>query len=133
MGQSQLLLIVLGVIVAGTAVIVGMNLFHASAVDSNRNGLNNDLLSIANMSQGYFRKPSAQGGGNRSFTGFILPDRLKENENGTYSTIYLRSDQALFQGVGKETAEAGAGCTQGQNITHRILVYPDSVRIEQVY
>ncbi len=133
MGQSQLLLIVLGVIVVGTAIIVGMNLFHTSAVDANRNGLNNDLLSIAAMSQAHYKKPSAQGGGDKNFAGFILPNQMKENENGSYTIVYLRTDQALFQGVGKETAEIGAGCDAGQFITHRILVFPDSVQIQQVY
>ena len=133
MGQSQLLLIVLGVIIAGAAIIVGMNLFHANAVESNRNGLNSDLIVIANMAQSHYKKTSVQGGGEKSFTGFVLPDRLKENENGTYSVVSLRNNQALFQGIGKEYTELGAGCGVGVYITHRILVFPDSVQIEQVY
>lgn len=133
MGQSQLLLIVLGVIIAGTAVIVGMNLFHASAVQSNRDGLDSDLLRLANQAQTYYKKTEVLGGGNRSFIGFDIPSRLASNENGTYTTIYARADQALLQGVGKETADLGFGCEGGAYITHRILVYPDSVRVQRVY
>lgn len=133
MGQSQLLLIALGVIIVGAAVIVGMNLFHANAVEANRNGLTNDLLTIANLSQAYYKKPSNLGGGKNSFEGFDIPARYRQNENGTYSTLYARSDQALFQGVGKETTELGLGCGVGVYITHRILVYPDSVRVQIIY
>ncbi len=133
MGQSQLLLIALGVIVVGTAVIVGMNLFHANAVEANRNALNNDLLSIANLSQSYYQKSADLGGGGKSFEGFQIPDRFKTNLNGTFSALYTRKDQALFQGVGRETSDFGLGCGEGVYITHRILVYPDSVRIQQVY
>jgi hypothetical protein len=133
MGQTQLLLIALGVIIVGAAVIIGMNLFHVNAVEANRNGITNDLLTIANLSQAYYKKPSKLGGGKNSFEGFEIPARYKQNENGTFSTLYTRSDQALFEGVGKESAEMGAGCAEGQNITHRILVFPDSIRVQIVY
>ena len=134
MGQSQLLLIVLGVIIVGSAVIMGMNLFQANAIESNRNALNSDLLNIATMSQAYYKKNSVLGGGNKNFSGFKIPKLLQENENGTYSTIYLRTNEALFQGVGTETTELNLGCSQaGVYVTQRIYVYPDSIQIEQVY
>lgn len=134
MGQSQLLLIVLGVIIAGAAVIIGMNIYHANAVESNRNAISSDLLNIATMSQAYYRKTSSLGGGSQSFVSFEIPDRLTKNENGEYSIVYLRSDRAMFQGVGVEPVDGGVGCSQaGQYVTHRILVLPDSVQIEQVY
>ncbi|WKZ70241.1 MAG: hypothetical protein QY331_03090 [Melioribacteraceae bacterium] len=134
MGQQQLLLITLGVIIVGSALIVGMNLFHTNAIESNRNGVTNDLLHIATMSQIYFRKTSELGGGNKSFVGFQIPNQLLNNENGEYSVVYLRSDRALFQGIGVEPLESGVGCTQGGDyVTHRILVFPDSVQVEIVY
>ncbi len=134
MGQQQLLLIALGVIIVGSALIVGMNLFHTNAVESNRNGITNDLLHIATMSQTYYRKTSELGGGNQSFVGFQIPNQMKENENGSYSVVYLRTDRALFQGVGVEPLESGVGCSQGRYyVTHRILVFPDSVQVEVVY
>lgn len=134
MGQQQLLLITLGVIIVGSALIVGMNLFHANAVESNRNGVTNDLLHIATMSQTYYRKTSELGGGNQSFVGFQIPNQMLENENGTYSIVYLRSDRAMFQGVGVEPLETGTGCSEGgDHVTHRILVLPDSVQVEVVY
>lgn len=134
MGQTQLLLITLGVIIAGTAVIVGMNLFHANAVEANRNGLTNDLLSLSTMAQAHYKKTSQLGGGNKSFIGFTIPKGMQSNENGDYSIISLSETQALLQGVGKEPVEGGVGCAEGgQFITHRMLVFKDSVRVQIVY
>jgi len=46
MGQQQLLLIVLGVIIVGIAVVVGINLFNANATNANRDGVISDLNKI---------------------------------------------------------------------------------------
>ncbi|MBI2417017.1 MAG: hypothetical protein HYV28_03805, partial [Ignavibacteriales bacterium] len=58
MGQQQLLLIVLGVIIVGIAIVVGINLFRASAIDANRNGVISDLNNLAAMAQQYYKKPT---------------------------------------------------------------------------
>jgi len=47
MGQQQLLLIVLSVIIVGIAVVVGINMFSASAASSNLEAVSNDLLNLA--------------------------------------------------------------------------------------
>ena len=70
MGQQQLLLIVLGVIIVGIAVVVGINVFTASSVEANRNALIGDATNLASMAQQYYRKPTALGGGNQTFTGW---------------------------------------------------------------
>ena len=44
MGQQQLLLIVLGIIIVGLSVIVGINVFTANAVNAKRDNVTNDLL-----------------------------------------------------------------------------------------
>ena len=49
MGQQQLLLIVLGVIVVGIAVVVGINLFNANATAANRDGVISDLNNLSAM------------------------------------------------------------------------------------
>ena len=43
MGQQQLLLIILGVIVVGIAVAVGITMFSDSAISANRDAVTNDL------------------------------------------------------------------------------------------
>ena len=83
MGQQQLLLIVLGVIIVGIAVVVGINLFNANAETSTQDSLVSQGTNIGAMAQQYYKKPTSMGGGNNSFMGFNtkiwpnLPANLK--------------------------------------------------------
>jgi Tfp pilus assembly protein PilE len=81
MGQQQLLLIVLGVIIVGIAVVVGINVFTASAASSNRDAITADLTNLAAIAQQYYRKPTALGGGGNSFLGFVIPAALTTTAN----------------------------------------------------
>ena len=62
MGQQQLLLIVLGVIIVGIAVVVGINLFSSSAKQANEDSVLQECLGIISSSQQWVRKPAALGG-----------------------------------------------------------------------
>jgi hypothetical protein len=68
MGQQQLLLIVLGVIVVGIAVVVGINLFNANAESSTQDSIVSQGTNIGAMAQQYYKKPVSMGGGGNSFT-----------------------------------------------------------------
>jgi len=81
MGQQQLLLIVLGVIIVGIAVVVGINVFTASSLEANKSALVADLQTIGSMAQQYYRKPAAMGGGGNTFTGWVVPQQLKQTAN----------------------------------------------------
>lgn len=123
MGQQQLILIVLGVIIVGTAVAVGINYFHNKAVQFNRDAVIKDLHTLASDGQAYFKKPHEQGGGNNSFIGYKLPPKLKSNDNGYYSLITARPDRLILQGTGVETREQELSCTFGGiKVTYRIIV-----------
>ena len=108
MGQQQLLLIVLGVIIVGIAVVVGINVFTASSVNANRDAVIADLTTLASMAQQYYRKPIAMGGGGQSFdasTGsggaaWTIPVQLTSTANGNYS---LTSGTQSITLVGKGT------------------------------
>ena len=63
MGQQQLLLIILGVIVVGIAVAVGITMFSDSSINANRDALASDLVNMASRAQQYYRRPTALGGG----------------------------------------------------------------------
>ncbi len=69
MGQQQLLLIVLGVIIVGIAIVVGINLFNANAEESAKDTLVSEGTNLGAMAQQYYKKPTALGGGGNSFTG----------------------------------------------------------------
>ncbi|MEK7671229.1 MAG: hypothetical protein AAB344_03305, partial [Bacteroidota bacterium] len=94
MGQQQLLLIILGVIVVGIAVAVGITMFTDSAISANRDAVTNDLVNLASRAQQFYRRPSALAGGGNSFVGLTAdgPGLAKltsksTNANGTYSVI----------------------------------------------
>ena len=85
MGQQQLLLIVLGTIIVGVAIVVGINVFSAQSEESTKDAIVNDCTTLGAMAQQYFRKPTAMGGGSTSFAGWAIPDALDTTANGTYA------------------------------------------------
>jgi len=86
MGQQQLLLIVLGVIIVGIAVVVGINLFNANAEESAIDTTVSEATNIAAMGLQFYKKPIALGGGGNDFTGFeaIVPVTLTTTDYCTH-------------------------------------------------
>jgi hypothetical protein len=94
MGQQQLLLIVLGVIVVGIAVVAGINLFNASHDESIKDELVSQCMSIGANAQQFFIKPTSMGGGNNTFNtggtgnnGYVIPTSMNSTTNGTYAGV----------------------------------------------
>jgi len=63
MGQQQLLLLVLGIVIVGLAVVVGIQAFSENQKQANADQMVNDAIRIASDSQAWKLKPSAFGGG----------------------------------------------------------------------
>ena len=121
MGQQQLLLIILGVIVVGIAVAVGITMFKDNAVSANRDAVTNDLVNLAARAQQYFRRPVALGGGQGDFSGLTADatglKRLTSmqggvNANGTYKILTAGTSgpggKVILQGLGNETGNDGS-------------------------
>jgi len=124
MGQQQLLLIVLGVIVVGIAVVVGINLFNANAVSANRDGVVSDLNNLGAMAQQFYKKPISMGGGGNTFTGWALPLELDSTANGSYTAGFaVVPQQVTIQGYGTENAP------DGNKIQHTATVTPTSISV----
>ncbi|MCS7229484.1 MAG: hypothetical protein RMJ81_07800 [Candidatus Kryptonium sp.] len=103
MGQQQLLLIVLGVIIVGIAIAVGISMFKSSAVDANRSAIAGDLANLAAKAQRYYRTPVELGGGGNSFANFALSPLDTGNANGSYRVEILTGDQKIvIHALGKE-------------------------------
>jgi Tfp pilus assembly protein PilE len=110
MGQQQLLLIILGVIVVGIAVAVGITMFADSAVTANRDAVTNDLVNLASRAQQYYRRPTALGGGGNSFTGLTANaaglaklTSKASNANGRYAiSIAGNASSVTLSGIGYE-------------------------------
>ena len=62
MGQQQLLLLVLGIVIVGLAVVVGINAFGENDKKSNADAMVTDALRIASDCQAWDLKPGQFGG-----------------------------------------------------------------------
>lgn len=122
MGQQQLLLIVLGVIVVGIAVVVGINLFNANAVSSNRDGVVSDLNNLGAMAQQYYKKPTSMGGGGNAFTSWAIPSELDTTANGSY-TATVNAQSVTIVGTGNENNDAGL------KLQHTATITPTSISV----
>jgi hypothetical protein len=85
MGQQQLLLVVLGVIVVGLAIAVGITMFGASSTESNKDGVTSSLVNIASDAHQYKLRPKILGGGRPSYEGYSIPVKFQSDDNGTYT------------------------------------------------
>ncbi len=106
MGQQQLLLIVLGVIIVGIAIVVGFNSFQSSATSTNRDAVIKDLLTLCAKGQEYYKKPASLVGGNNSYTGFTMPIGTSTTANGTASTT-VTAQTLVFVETGLEIGNDG--------------------------
>jgi Tfp pilus assembly protein PilE len=135
MGQQQLLLIVLSVIIVGIAVVVGINMFNDQAASSNLDAVTADLVNLASRAQQHFRRPTAMGGGGGSFAlltnnaaGLAYLTTQPTNDNGTYSISTAgNATSVTLQGVGVEDGDG-----DGVNCTARIQVWADSVALSVI-
>jgi hypothetical protein len=62
MGQQQLLLLVLGIMVVAIAIVVGIFAFQTNLKKANADALVSDAVRIANLAQAWKLKPAALGG-----------------------------------------------------------------------
>jgi hypothetical protein len=111
MGQQQLLLIILGLIIVGVAVVVGIGLFQDNAVDHNRALVIADLKVLGSKAQHYYSRPATMGGGSHSFVGLTEDERgvgmlagvsYTDNANGKYTIKTAgTSTEVVLHGIGK--------------------------------
>jgi hypothetical protein len=101
MGQQQLLLIVLGVIIVGIAVLLGIVLFQQNAIEQKRDLLINEGLTVANNAREYFHKPKPFGGGGFSFDGWTIPSQMETSANGEF-TATVGTENVEIIGTGNE-------------------------------
>ena len=132
MGQQQLLLIILGVIVVGIAVAVGITMFTDNAVSANRDAVTNDLVNLASRAQQYYRRPAGLGGGQGAFDnskgglGLTVIAQLTSkpsNSNGDYTLGTVTPTSVILHGVGKEKG------TNGALIAVDMTVFADSTSV----
>lgn len=99
MGQSQLLIIAISVLIIGIAILAGSGFFSDEEVDANKKAIINDVNHIAMNAGRYYRRIAALGGGSYSYMGYVLPSGYRSNLNGTYSTNPISKNVLQITGV----------------------------------
>lgn len=105
MGQQQLLLIVLGVIIVGVAIVAGIAMFNAGAEESAKDELVSQCVVIGANAQQFYRKPLQMGGGGNTFNtggiggaGFTIPTKMLVTANGSYVAV-AAAQQVVITGT----------------------------------
>jgi hypothetical protein len=101
MGQQQLLLVILGLLIVGIAIASALGLFASEEVEQNKEAVRHDILNIAIYAKRYYLRPVTMGGGSRSFVGFTIPTKLLSTANGTYSIGPTSKTAVTLIGVSK--------------------------------
>jgi hypothetical protein len=99
MGQQQLLLIILGVIIVGIAIAVGISMFSSGTVQANKDAIINDLNNLAANGYQYRIRPTTMGGGGGQYTGYTIPTKLQTNENASYAVGSVSATSMTFTGT----------------------------------
>lgn len=123
MGQQQLLLIVLGVIVVGISIIAGITIFREYALSTKRDALFNEANHIAAMAMSYYRTPSVMGGGSNSFVGFDIPTNMQVTPSGSF-VAEVFNDRIIITATGNEVV------TGSDTIKVQLTVLPNGVTSE---
>ena len=106
MGQQQLLLIILAVLIIGIAMAIGVNLFTAQSVESNRGAMINDINNLNAHAYQFYIRPVSMGGGGGDMTKYLaIPPKMATNDNGTYAITTTTTKTIKFTG----TSAAGNG------------------------
>ena len=124
MGQQQLLLIVLGVIVVGVAIVVGINLFNANSISATKDGVVSEMTNLGALAQQYYKKPVQMGGGGDTFnggTGWAVPTKLATTSNATYTAV-VAAQLVTITGISNQNGNSGSAIVGTGTVT------PDSIK-----
>lgn len=98
MGQQQLLLIVLAIIIVGISITIANQLFDVSEENTNKDSISYELINLGSIAQKYFNKPVEMGGGNKSFAGWEIPSELDSTMSGYYYISNTGDKQIIIEG-----------------------------------
>ena len=121
MGQQQLLMMVLAIIIVGIAIAISVQLFRSNAIESKRDLLIEETTSLATMAIQYYKKPQAMGGGGRSFMGWEIPSQMVQTFNGNFMRAVVSATEVIITGTGSEAV------TDTDSIKVETTVRPDGI------
>ncbi len=119
MGQQQLLLLVLGIVIVGLAVVVGIQAFGENQKKANSDALVNDAIRIASDAQAWKLKPKAFGGGAElvgaaNFSGLTLM-QIGYGVAGTTAEPYVNLNGSFVIDAGEDGLEITGTNTASEN------------------
>lgn len=117
MGQQQLLIIVLTVIIVGVAIALAVTYFKSHQQEVEIDEVINEMNHIAATAQEWYRKPAEFGGGSGSFSEFTLQSisQPDSTELARYKVTSATTSTLSLQAEGRS------------NFTISVVVYPDSI------
>ena len=133
MGQQQLLLLVLGIVIVGLAVVVGIQAFGENQKKANADAMVNDGVRIASDIQAWALKPAAFGGGGNNdaatkFAGVDFDAIGYDHDTETYSN--LNADYTLTEEAsGASVLISGTSDSPANTVEVRVCgTSPDDIR-----
>jgi len=112
MGQQQLLLIILGVIIVGIAIAVGISQFGAHSTQANKDGVTSSLVNISANGYQYKIRPTTMGGGGGSYANYTIPTKMQSDDNGTYAIQTAGTATTIvFRGTSTMNSSYTSDCT----------------------
>lgn len=120
MGQQQLLLIVLVIILVGTAIVVGLQVFEESNRSTAIDNLSKDLIHLSTLAMSYYKTPEEMGGGGRSFiTGganeWDVPAMLDSLDDRIYTITSISNNSLEIMGQ-SDNENTGLNETEGVQV-----------------
>ena len=128
MGQHQLLLIVLGIVIVGLSVFVGITVAGTSAEQANRDALMSDLMQLSAQARTYYHRPAMLLGGGNSFANFKIADAVKQSDHGLIEHINEghNPNHIHFQATGTQIGKNGV-----DPIRIEIILTADETRVRE--
>ena len=99
MGQSQLLIIAISVLIIGIAILAGAGFFQDNDIEVNKKAMINDIHSITVQARRYYTRPAALAGGSYSYNGFVIPTKFQNNPNGSYRIQVISGKVLQITGI----------------------------------
>lgn len=130
MGQQQLLLLVLGIVIVGLAVVVGIQAFGENQKKANADALVNDAIRIASDAQAWKLKPAAFGGGAQTagWTGLTFEQLGYEvNGDGDYENL-----NGVFEMTAGTNVVITASSHASSNLDNSVTVTVEGTSADQI-
>lgn len=84
MGSQQLLLIALGIIVVGVAIVAGVGIFDSGQKQADIDGMATEIQLLGQDAIKYYHTPASLLGGGRNFQNWVIPEPRDSTVYGSY-------------------------------------------------